>query len=77
MGRLESRLVGGVVAVGILTTLSVVVADLGGKPDESLAPASLPPESRAAPTNETELPVPPTAPSVRAGATSFTSRAAS
>lgn len=63
VGRLEARLIGVVVGLGILTAVSVVVADLGDEPAESvLTTASVPPpESRTEEPNETS-PVPPIPP---------------
>lgn len=45
MGRLEHRLVAGVVVLGILTAVSVVVADLAETEDELESTSA--PESRA------------------------------
>lgn len=45
MGRLQHRLVGAVVVLGVLTALSVFVADLAA-PEIALESTSLPPESR-------------------------------
>ena len=45
MGKLQHRLVGAVVVLGVLTALSVIVADLAG-PDFEVESTSIP-ESRA------------------------------
>lgn len=59
MGRLQQRLVTGVVVLGVLTALSVVVADLGS-PDE-VEQESLAPHSEARPTAAVpSVPSPPT-----------------
>ena len=55
MGRLQHRLVAAVITLGVLTAMSVLVADVAAR-DGVLESAALPPESRTSADDASALP---------------------